>query len=37
VEKVLTRQIKLGEVVTQGFDALVDPLSKDLKILVRPV
>ena len=28
VEKVLTRQIKLGEVVTQGFDALVDPLSK---------
>jgi (R,R)-butanediol dehydrogenase/meso-butanediol dehydrogenase/diacetyl reductase len=37
VEKVLTRQIKLGEVVTQGFDALVDPLSKDLKILVRPI
>ncbi|TQS43403.1 2,3-butanediol dehydrogenase [Cryptosporangium phraense] len=36
VEKVLTNRISLDAVVPQGFDALVDPLSQDLKVLVRP-
>jgi (R,R)-butanediol dehydrogenase/meso-butanediol dehydrogenase/diacetyl reductase len=36
VERVLTNRIGLADVVRAGFEALIDPLSNDLKILVRP-
>jgi (R,R)-butanediol dehydrogenase/meso-butanediol dehydrogenase/diacetyl reductase len=34
VFKVMTSQISLDEVVTKGFDALVDPTGDQLKILI---
>jgi (R,R)-butanediol dehydrogenase/meso-butanediol dehydrogenase/diacetyl reductase len=34
VKQVMTSQIDLEEVVTKGFDALVDPTGDQLKILV---
>jgi (R,R)-butanediol dehydrogenase/meso-butanediol dehydrogenase/diacetyl reductase len=36
VAKAITSQILLGDVVTMGFDALVDPQGSQLKVLVRP-
>jgi (R,R)-butanediol dehydrogenase/meso-butanediol dehydrogenase/diacetyl reductase len=36
VERLVTSQIQLSEVVTRGFDALVDSASDQLKILVSP-
>ncbi|WP_111768733.1 zinc-binding dehydrogenase [Nakamurella deserti] len=36
VRKVLTSVVALDDVVTQGFDALVDPAGDQLKVLVRP-
>jgi (R,R)-butanediol dehydrogenase/meso-butanediol dehydrogenase/diacetyl reductase len=35
VAKAITSQILLGDVVTMGFDALVDPRGSQLKVLVR--
>lgn len=35
VKKVLTRTIELDDVVAEGFEKLIDPLSTDLKILVK--
>jgi (R,R)-butanediol dehydrogenase / meso-butanediol dehydrogenase / diacetyl reductase len=35
VAKAVTAQIDLADVVTQGFDALVDPQGSQLKVLVR--
>jgi (R,R)-butanediol dehydrogenase/meso-butanediol dehydrogenase/diacetyl reductase len=37
VEKVVTSRIDLEDVVTQGFDVLVDPTGDQLKILVASV
>jgi hypothetical protein len=37
VEKVVTSRIDLEDVVTKGFDALVDPTGDQLKILVASV
>jgi (R,R)-butanediol dehydrogenase / meso-butanediol dehydrogenase / diacetyl reductase len=36
VAKAITTTIDLEDVVTQGFDALVDPKSEQLKLLVAP-
>jgi (R,R)-butanediol dehydrogenase/meso-butanediol dehydrogenase/diacetyl reductase len=36
ITKALTSVIKLDDVVTAGFDALVDPQSSEMKILVEP-
>jgi (R,R)-butanediol dehydrogenase / meso-butanediol dehydrogenase / diacetyl reductase len=35
VGKVVTAQIPLGDVVTKGFDTLIDPQGDQLKVLVR--
>jgi (R,R)-butanediol dehydrogenase/meso-butanediol dehydrogenase/diacetyl reductase len=34
VERVVTSQIALDDVVTAGFDVLVDPAGNQLKVLV---
>ena len=34
VEKIVTRQIQLDDLVTEGFNSLLDPTSGDVKILV---
>ena len=36
VERVVTDRIGLEDTVTRGFDALVDPASDQIKILVQP-
>jgi len=36
VTKALSSVIDLPDVVSSGFDALVDPQGSDMKILVRP-
>jgi (R,R)-butanediol dehydrogenase/meso-butanediol dehydrogenase/diacetyl reductase len=36
VSKVVTANIDLADVVTKGFDVLVDPMGDQLKVLVRP-
>ena len=36
VEKVVTAQIPLEKVVSQGFDVLVDPQGDQLKVLASP-
>jgi (R,R)-butanediol dehydrogenase/meso-butanediol dehydrogenase/diacetyl reductase len=35
-EKIITADIALGDVVSQGFEALLDPAGQHLKIVVRP-
>ena len=34
VEKVVTKRIRLDDVVGQGFEALLDPAATQLKILI---
>lgn len=36
VEKIITADIALGDVVSSGFEALLDPAGQHLKIVVRP-
>jgi (R,R)-butanediol dehydrogenase / meso-butanediol dehydrogenase / diacetyl reductase len=36
VSKAVTAQLDLADVVTKGFDVLVDPMGDQLKVLVRP-
>jgi (R,R)-butanediol dehydrogenase / meso-butanediol dehydrogenase / diacetyl reductase len=36
IEKIVTSRIKLEDVVTKGFDVLIDPVGDQLKILVEP-
>ena len=35
VEKIVTSRIQLADVVTKGFDALIDPASSELKVLIE--
>ena len=35
VEKVITAEIDMTDVVAQGFEALLDPAATQLKVLVR--
>jgi (R,R)-butanediol dehydrogenase/meso-butanediol dehydrogenase/diacetyl reductase len=36
VGKVVTAQLDLADVVTKGFDVLIDPMGDQLKVLVQP-
>jgi (R,R)-butanediol dehydrogenase/meso-butanediol dehydrogenase/diacetyl reductase len=35
VEKVVTSQVEMGDIVPRGFDALLDPKGREVKVLVE--